>query len=256
MIPRDFKSVEISLRTVQRPKDRFRRFYSKRSRARYDYDNKPEAVRRLLEHSIITKDQKLTFVKNSKAGCTAVSHLIFQYNHGVSFNGYIHGLHRPLLAFPENSTSFSIVRHPVSRFISAFLDIFVSQRNRVAALHFDNLTAFGFEKKDDLGYRFDVALDYVEATLAHSLVLSDHHFTPQYYNLGDGLIELSDLAWLENLEVDLKRIADLAGVSLGNPSDLTRERQNKGADIRFSPSRAQVKRIEQLYQRDFELYGY
>jgi hypothetical protein len=154
------------------------------------------------------------------------------------------------------SVSFSIVREPTSRVLSAFKDFFVEHRNVEAPAHLAAIGAFGFYKRDDLKFRFDVFLDYVATSMELSPLRTDRHWRQQVLNLGKPDFELTFIGTLENLKADLLTVSEMSGVRLPMPESLSQERRNRSGDWDFAPSREQIRRIEALYAPDFEAFGY
>lgn len=247
-----------------KPKDAVLRFFSKKHAMRYSYGQLPAAKRTVLEHTIITQDGRLAFIKNSKAGCTTVAHLLYRYDHKREFEGNIH--HTPTqirlhdwqnrIKALEQAVSFSTVRNPERRAVSAFFDFFVNQRNAEAQKHINRIDAYGFSHKEDITYKFDVFLDYVEDSIERSPLQTDRHFRPQHINLGHGAFDLTCVARVETLDADLERIGELAQVTLPPPSSLPDQRKNKSGSEVFAPTQAQRCRVEKIYAKDLELYGY
>ncbi|MFC2966837.1 sulfotransferase family 2 domain-containing protein [Acidimangrovimonas pyrenivorans] len=247
-------------------KDLLLRWVSRHAAERYRFGQLPALERTVLAHTIATADGRLAFIKNPKAGCTTIAHLLYRYDHGHDYEGRIHyapvGLRADISQWRDlrdalvNAVSFSTVRQPESRAVSAFFDFFVKRQNDEAPKHLDRIEAFGFSRRDDLGYRFDVYLDYVEANLAHSDLRTDPHFRPQHINLGHGAFTLTHVGRVETLDADLQHVAELAGIELPRPDSLTDARKNRSGSTAFAPSLAQRRRIEALYARDYELYGY
>jgi len=259
----EFVPLQEKLRR-RKPKDAFLRFFSRKYAGYYHFGKLSDQTRTVLAHTISTADGRLVYVKNSKAGCSAVAHLLYQYDNGRVYEGDIHDAPirkmtekwRSLDDIPESTVSFSTVRNPERRSVSAFFNFFVDKQNPQAARHQNRIELFGFSRKADHHYQFDVFLDYIEANFAHSAFRTDRHFRPQHINLGHGSIELSYISRLETLAADLKRISEQAGVTLPSVDRLAESKKNKSSSADFLPSSAQKHRIEKIYSKDYELYGY
>lgn len=249
---------------ARKPKDRFLRFVSQRHARRYHLGGLSELKRTVFPHTIVTADRRLLYIKNSKAGCSTVASLFYQYDNGHLYNGNIH--HAPIGHFteswqrwediPSSSVSFSTVRNPQHRSVSAFFNFFIDQKNAEASKHQDIIETFGFSDKADKHYRFDVFLEYVEASFEQSVRRTDRHFRPQHVNLGHGEIELAYVGHIETLDTDLKHISEKAGVSLLDPSKLPKKMRNQSTATEFVPSLSQRRKVESLYKEDYEIYGY
>ena len=251
-----------------KPKDGFLRFFSARHAARYDYAHLSPLARAVLAHTLSTPDGKLVFIKNSKAGCTTIAHLIYLHETGKVAPGIIHHESETLVQGRENwqrnlraltsgkAVSFSFVRQPLARAVSGFTDFFVERRNPEAPPHVAAIESFGFSLRDDLGYRFDVFLDYVARSLALSPVETDRHWRPQVLNLGRPDFRLRFVGKLENLRADLAKVSEMAGMDLPMPEGLAREKRNRSGDPGFRPNPEQVRRVEDIYAADYEAFGY
>lgn len=242
------------------------RFFSRKHAERYRFSSLSEIERTIISHTIVAANGRIAFIKNPKAGCTTVANLLYRYDHGHDYDGDIHqtpiGLRAGIEQWPtvvnalRSGVSFSIVRNPLNRSISAYFDFFVNRRNKEAAKHLDRIETFGFSRKNDLSYRYDVFLEYVNASLANSALNTDRHFRPQHINLGHGEFELSHIGHVETLDADLKKVSELANVDLPRADSLPDARQNRGESGEFVPSVDQRRKIHALYARDYELYGY
>lgn len=122
--------------------------------------------------------------------------------------------------------------------------------------HISGVEALGFSKKADISYRFDVFLDCLEAALTFSPVKTDRHFRPQFINLGSGFFQLNYVAKIETLAQDLQKISDASGLKLPSIETIKQEKRNSSGSSSFSPNRLQRKKIETMFARDYELYGY
>ena len=258
-------------------RDHFLRFVRTKHAKRYRYGQVPPLTRSILAHTLLTQDRKVAFIKNPKAGCTTVSHLLYQYDVGERLDGDIHearaGISGDISHWEEvlnalqTAFSFSTVRHPERRAVSAFYDFFVEEGNPQAPKHFPFIEEMGFSKKADLSYRFDVFLNYIEASIAYSKITTDRHFRPQYINLGADIFDLSYIACVETLAKDLREVSDLTAysgasgirnltVTLPDIQTMSGKQMNRTASSSFKPNRQQKAKIEDIYARDYELYGY
>jgi hypothetical protein len=82
----------------------------------------------------------------------------------------------------------------------------------------------------------------------------DAHWRPQHLNLGHGLIEYDLVGRLETFAADATRIRDATGMpDLPMP---VWNASNKPA-TKLLDSRADLlRKVQDIYARDFELYGY
>lgn len=249
---------------ARKPKDHLLRFFSQRHARRYQLGGLSELKRTIFPHTIVTADRRFLYIKNSKAGCSTVASLFYHYDNGHLYEGNIH--HAPIGRFteiwqswediPQNTLSFSTVRNPERRSVSAFFNFFIDQKNAEISKHQDIIEMFGSLDKADKHYQFDVFLDCIEASFEHSVLRTDRHFRPQHVNLGHGEIELSYVGRIETLDADLKHISEKAGVALSGIDKLPVKVRNQSTASEFMPRPSQRRKIERLYKQDYEVYGY
>lgn len=247
-------------------KDRFLRFFSRRYADRARFHALSDVEKTVLPHVVMTKDNAYAFVKNSKAGCTSVAHLLWIHDHGRVYDGNIHQApfrsaprHQALLKVHDSMQGafrFSVVRNPTRRAVSGLFNFFIERKNSQSYLHWDAITDRGFLQKDDHAYRFDVFLDYVEASHSICPIRTDRHFRAQHINIGHDVCNLNYIARLESLQKDLDIIGEMAGSPIPPLDRLPDSRRNQSGSSAFTPSPAQVSRLEELYARDYELFGY
>lgn len=244
--------------------------FSKRYRARRGQKQLDPVVRTVIEHLVVSGDEKLVYIKNSKAGCTSVTRLLHLYSKGEEFAAsdglhlFHDGFRQGICHWKENyalmrsgkAFVFSSIRHPQTRVVSAFTNFFVDMKNKSTPKHLPAMRRFGFSESNSTAQNFDVFLDYIEASFAANEVLTDWHWRKQVHNLAWGQIEYDYLARLENLNRDLAEIKKLAG--LDDPHDAFHRpaRSNQSSAAKFQPDAAQAARIFTLYRDDFEALGY
>lgn len=81
----------------------------------------------------------------------------------------------------------------------------------------------------------------------------DPHFRPQFYNVRPDLLSYDFLGRVENLDRDMATITHRLkdrGVDL-KMQPIERKNVSKGG---YSPTASQIKRLEDLFCRDFELF--
>ena len=247
-------------------RDALLRFLTKKHEFRYRFGQLSELERTVLSHTITAANGRIAYVKNSKAGCTTVANLLHMCDHGSFYGGNIHhapgGVRDDISRWPTikrslvNGVSFSTVRNPLRRSVSAFLDFFITQRNAESTRHTIAIQSFGFSNKSDISYKFDVYLNYIGSSFSQSELHTDRHFRPQHINLGHGLFVLSYIGKIETLDKDLKIVGELSGVEIPLSGSLPNSRQNRSLFSAFEPTAEQRRHIETLYAQDFEIYGY
>ena len=222
----------------------------------------------IVPHIVMSDDRKLLFVQNSKAGCTSASHLIYEYSRGNRYEGKIHardaGLHRGLSYFDDalialNSPEtyvFSIVRDPLKRAVSCFKNFFIDQKNRNYPKYSRSIRKLGFVDGGPMEDNFDSFLRLIELSFTQNLVLTDPHFRLQTLNLGYPDIRYDRICKLENYNADMQAVFKDIGFMFPRDSGALRKRENASKPSQFSPSAMQVKKIEALYAKDYEAFGY
>lgn len=214
------------------------------------------SLRPLPQHDLI-------YVKNPKAGCSTILVWLDRLHTGdddFEFSN-IHKEHRlPRLREVGRSVvermlsgaayRFSFVRNPLSRFESVYWDKMVDKR-----LHWrPNITAaLGLDVEPDTVVSFEQFLTAVEQQDPVSEM--DPHWRPQHVNLMHPLVKYNRVGRLENFEADLEAIREEAGLPriplpIRNVSCRT-----SGASV-YEGRPDLVRRVEQVYAEDFELYDY
>ena len=213
-------------------------------------------VRPLPEHNVV-------YVKNPKAGCSTILVWLDRLHTGEEDFRFtnIHKEHRlpkigdvgrrvVLRMLSGAAYRFSFVRNPLSRFESVYWDKMVHKR-----LHWrpHSATALDLGVGPDEVPSFDQFLTAVEVQDPVSEM--DPHWRPQYVNLLHPLVSYDRVGRLENYQADLERIRHEAGLP-EVPLRVHNASRQPGADSVYNGRPDLVRRVERLYARDFELYGY
>ena len=250
-----------------RPKPK-RRDYLKKlldadTAALVEYSRMPIELQYFMIHSITLESVPILFLKNSKAGCTSMAHMIFEGYSGHSCGGVIHEertmLVQGLLGWrsiqrrltQENVFTFSILRMPTSRIVSCFIDFIAEKRNPGAHKLKRFIEDFDLENRSP-SYQFSAFLDAIDAWAEHSEATMDRHWRPQYKNLASDYVDYNFLGrleeisdWYSALRCNLKK----NGLKLPSSPIL-----KNSASIEMQIGKNQQKSIERIYARDFELY--
>jgi hypothetical protein len=221
-----------------------------------------------VRHAAQTDDGKLVFVKNSKAGCTTVTHILYHYSKGRNctefihehMNGFTHGAkhwRENMRALSEKgAVKFTFVRHPQARAVSAFNNFIGEKNNKSAPPHIEAIRQFGFSESADIGRNFDAYLSYLEACFEKNTDYTDRHFRLQKINIAYGYIDYDIIGRLENFDSDLLRAFELAGAEEYLSNYFQIPRHNNSSDERIELTKDQKKRIETLYGPDYEAFNY
>jgi hypothetical protein len=222
------------------------------------------ALQAVMPFVVVTADQRLAYVKNSKCGCTSIAHAMYTYDTGARFDGNIHrdGPHlqqgwahwqRNLQVMKgQDRVLFTTVREPIARFVSAYFD-FVVQRKNPEARHYE--TAFGaaglYDAPTEDG--LDGFIDLVAEVFENDPILADRHWRPQVLNIAIDRFDYDVIGRLESLAQDMDTVRDLLGV---NATQLPMRVDNRTSSAQYAPTAAQRQKITALYADDFEALGY
>lgn len=213
----------------------------------------------LAKHAVLFPAGNTLYVKNSKAGCTSVSHNMYYWDHGAFYDGNIHRC-RDLAQGPAwfskiaqalqnpDVFKFTFVRSPIRRCISGYSNFFLDKTNRSHTFHLPYLQKMGFEGLQSEVDKFDCFLDYVAQTLRLNVDRMDPHFRPQVHNLRPHLVPYNFIGQVENLSNDLEHVANLIGQ---NHTYQSRKAQQNKSSQSYSPQPYQYQRIKDLYQDDY-----
>jgi hypothetical protein len=210
------------------------------------------------------------YVKNPKAATSTVTlwlHRLYTGDLAFTPTGIIGREHQLPRAFQvgwprvidmlEGSAyRFTFVRHPLHRLESAYRDKILSSQvgstgSRDWAQPFRERLGLG--SRETASLTFDQFLTVLEEQDPVSEM--DPHFRPQHVNLMYPLVNYDRIGRVETFDADLERIRDEAGLpkvpfEVLNASRVT----NHGSVFDGRPDR--IRRAEQIYAKDFELYGY
>ncbi len=147
---------------------------------------------------------------------------------------------------------FTIVRHPVDRFLSAYRDKIASPGNTSLK---NSLCEF-FNREENTLFSVEDLITYVLETPLQNM---DIHVLPQWASCGMGRIPFKMIGKVENLQQDIKSIAEAGLIhkesvnhfEIHNSSGIS-----VGNERAISLTRSQRSRIMNIYERDFEVFGF
>ncbi|MGH8274773.1 MAG: sulfotransferase family 2 domain-containing protein [Gammaproteobacteria bacterium] len=158
--------------------------------------------------------------------------------------------------------SFAFSREPVDRCVSMFSYLYWKDRGYIKNLE-QSLKRSMDERKFvfNTSYAFDVFLNHArQARLGGSIYrpLGIHfttHTAPMWDDItdDDGHILLKAVFRLESLHEGLNRVFDTCGINKKLAPTQTMLNKNERRRI-YSPTYAQIGKIEEIYGRDFEVY--
>lgn len=256
--------LPVVLERVSKPKDRYLRWLSSRHAMRYRLGALGKELNVTALNLTVSRDGRLCYIKNPKAGCSTLTALISYYDSGAIPDANPHRIEmlrqgerhweENLAAIKRGATVFSFVRHPLARARSAFINRIVDPNNRGAIQHNGPLTARGFSRREDLSYRFDVFLDYISDSMAEDPYLTDRHWRQQRFNIPTSILPVAFVGKLEDgIDNGMAIVAELSGCTIAPIKD---SRFNVSSRLDFTLSTEQVAKIEHLYAEDYEAFGY
>lgn len=212
----------------------------------------------LIQNIMFCEARDVLYMNNAKAGCSTIKQALLTrsaLDSGIPIKEKtdpeaIHGINAAWSkAFgsiaPESTFSFSVVRNPFERSLSGFLDKIC----RPGILRNQFLLQNGLSNDVELSY-----LDFLKL-LDQNDTLFDQHYRPQVSNLLVGLIDLTEIHYLENFSDTCQSIVDAIG---GGVNFSARNTHATGANTKLrkhlnDEAEALVKK---LYRDDFQVFGY
>lgn len=203
------------------------------------------------------------YVKNHKAGCTTTLlwlHRVHTGDHAFDPPDNIHvdhtlprprqvGWGRVVRMLNGDAFRFTFVRDPIRRAESAYLDKVVRWRRYPGRIRLQRALGLPEGPEHDVTFeQFVAALEVTEP------LRMDPHWRPQHLNLLHPLVEYDLVGRLETFDADLTKVREATGMpvvpvepqhAMKRPADGLLEGR---PDLRS--------RLEAIYGRDFELYGY
>ena len=227
------------------------------------YSKLPIELQYFAIHSVTLVNTPVLFLKNSKAGCTSMTHMLYESQTGQRYNGVIHEEHSTLIQgfegwktvehrrMSNNVFTFSIIRNPTDRIRSSFIDFFVDRKNPGVQKLARFVDDFELANRSR-AFQLSAFLAAIEEWAAMSESTMDRHWRPQCKNLAIDYIQYDFLGRLEELLLWYKQLSDRLrtyGVAL---PDRPVKRKSSDADIVLEKDHEQA--IARIYTRDFDLY--
>lgn len=212
-------------------------------------------LRPVPKHGII-------YVKNPKAGCSTILVWLDRIHTG-EYDFEFSDVHQEnrlptvrdvgraavVRMLSGEAYRFTFVRHPLRRFESVYWDKMVHNvkwRKNIPA-------ALGVELDPDTVVSFEQFLSIVEQQDPVSEM--DPHWRPQHINLMHPLVTYDYVGRLESFAADLEHIREAAGLP-HVPLEVRNTSRRTSTDSVYDGRPGLVRRVEQIYATDFELYGY
>ena len=199
--------------------------------------------------------QPLTYVQNPKVATKSIELSLwkaFDPNvaplnpHAEKITPFIRGRRLDARAIQSlrDSQFFSVVRNPYSRFLSGYLNK-VKRRGP-----WRNKTSHRFGVEGTPAPSIEEFLEIVKAADLHSM---DPHFRPQYINLLHGPISLDHVGYFEQMDAVGQYLLRYGITLLDNKLNSTGVGTTRQTD---TLSARAIELIQDIYQADFEIYGY
>ncbi len=243
------------------------RLVSKRYKIRSAIAQEPEPIRRVFGDCIMTGDKKLLFLRNHKAGCTTASKMIVDYSTG-DFSGAVF-THREGIYYGERdyfdirqgfdselTYCFSIVRNPLDRLKSAYTNIFVDKNNGAYPTNLRAMIARGYKNDGDINRNFEIFVDFVQEAISETRLNCNPHWREQHINIGCNYLPYDFIAKIENYNDDIQHIFNSAGLGAYLSTIDLKKRRNPSSRVDLDVHTALKSKIEKLYAKDYELFGY
>lgn len=233
-----------------------------------DFHKIDKQLKAILPDVVQSDGGHLVFVKNSKAACTTVTNLIFEYSKGKPcpdavhshtndfVHGYAHWRAHLKALFDGATVKASMVRHPEDRFLSAFRNFFVDGANKSIGLHLRHIKKFGFDSSQSISNNLDAFLSYVELSFSQDPLLTDKHFRLQVHNLAFGWIDYDMIGRVEHLSSDLAVLFGRLGAENFIESKARLQHFNASSPVKIELNNRQRLRIEALYAEDYAAFDY
>ncbi len=237
--------------------------FSARYRVQYDARHLPDWQRIVLRRTVYVPKLKLLYVINAKAASSSLRDMMFVLGGGSREAGPGDGIYFPSPRWREVVAAwedpgvyrFTVGRHPVSRAVSAFTNLFVNRNNGFEFRHIPYLKRTGLTFGDGSSANFDRFLDYIEEVQAESELFCDAHLRLQTHNTGARYLRYNRIGKYDALAGDVAAIMAEAGVSSFTPAALGWDNKAiREAGLTLTP--AQIARIETIYAEDYERFGY
>ncbi|MEM1237580.1 MAG: sulfotransferase family 2 domain-containing protein [Pseudomonadota bacterium] len=255
------------LRNLRRKETLLARFVP-RYRERVAMESVPLPLRIVLPHCVQSDDGALLYVKNSKVACTSISQEVYRYSRGEFGDGRVHSIRdgfrqgkeswRSQLKTIEDHSAFifSFVRHPEDRFLSAVKDVVIDRTNPNSDSVLKGMRRHGYRDHQSDEEKLEAALSAVEATFAIDKIMTEQHFRSQVDHIGFNHLAFDFIGRFEALSRDLALAFAKAGAAEFAAEMAAPAHANASKKRALKPNAEQRRRIEALYQEDFDAFGY
>lgn len=201
----------------------------------------------------------LIYLNNPKAGCSSVKLAMWAHIRKCDprdirdvhdFEASPFGNRIAALGWAENAKVFTFVRNPFTRIVSAYLNKIVKKRDNT--FHFLAQT-YGLSLEDEIS--FDAFVEMISGSVTEWL---DPHWRPQQLNTMAPFVTPNFLGHLETMDEQFTLLSNYAfGTALKTSPGGRAHRTNANDTVlEYMKDPATLRRIQDLYGPDFELFGY
>ncbi|MBC6404576.1 MAG: sulfotransferase family 2 domain-containing protein [Rhodospirillales bacterium] len=163
--------------------------------------------------------------------------------------------HRSAL-FNKEVVKGAFVRHPEDRFLSAFRDRILDNRDNYALPHLKAMKHFGYRHDLDPQRKLEVFLAYAGACIEADSLRTDRHFRPQVHNIAFGHVAYDVIGRVEQFYDGVLSLFERIGARdfiAGKPG---LERRNPSTPYAIELTSKQRLYLEELFSADYEAFGY
>jgi hypothetical protein len=268
-----------------RPRERYNQLEAAMQRFPEDFPT-IDSARVFMTHFVVPASLRWAYKGNSKSGTSSTKRFLFELEFGVPLstqidppNNIIHdsaphqlksaNVFRDVFSLPsgfsalESALRLTTVRDPASRAVSAFLYLCVSGDQRHVWFSNDRLrmnAMVGFDWNRDIrtSQGMEKFLDYIRIMIEeHGEDEIDRHWRPQVANVKPRVLKPHLIGKTEEMEAFYRAIAERLDLPL--PENWVTPRVNRNTSD-FDPkallSANALSRIEMIYAKDFEEFGY
>jgi Sulfotransferase family len=144
---------------------------------------------------------------------------------------------------------FSFVRDPVRRVESAYLSKVLKHRRYPGRAALQETLGLPVGRNEELTFE-----QFITAIEMQDPLRMDAHWRPQHLNLGHGLIEYDLVGRLENFAADAARVRDATGMPDIPMPQWNASKVSAAGLLDGRPDL--LRKVHEIYARDFDLYGY
>lgn len=218
---------------------------------------------------VITRDKKLSYVGNAKAGNTTIYNLLFYYDRNFFYPyNNIYDSKNALKRSPveqintsNDTLVFSFVRNPFRRILSCFFSKVVSESDEKYFSLRDRLVGdYSMNPKDDPQINFKKFLKFVKNQFKYQNIYDINvHWRPQIINLTSGNPRIDCIGRIETFQPQIIQI--LQKINAPNSIfDVVKVQYNVTGSNKvklndfFDEETSNL--IVNLYEKDFAAFGY